>query len=613
MMRRFHPMPFGAEPLADGRVRFRLWAPSAQSVDLCLADRNPELMIPMAAEAGGWRQVTTELASRNMSYLFRINGEHRVPDPASRCQLEDVHGPSLAIDPNAFQWTDDDWRGRPWEEAVIYELHVGAFTPEGTFRAASRRLDHLRQLGVTAIQLMPVADFPGKCNWGYDGALKFAVERAYGSPDDLKELVQTAHALELMVFLDVVYNHFGPEGNYLHFYAPAFFNSEYQTPWGDAINFDGEGSHWVRQFFIHNALFWLEEYHLDGLRLDAVHAIHDHSKTDILEEIADAVRQKFDGMRAVHLVLENDNNAARYLTCDSNGHAFRFRAQWNDDIHHALHILLTGESDGYYLDYADHPIEHLGRCLTEGFAFQGENSPYRGRQRGEISRHLPPVAFVSFLQNHDQIGNRACGERISELASAESVRAAMAILLLAPSPPLLFMGQEWGSRKPFAFFCDFEPELAKQVSEGRRREFEKLLGDPDKLARLPDPSDSKTYAAAVLDWQMAVTAENREWLAWYRGILRLRHAEIIPRLAGIQTAAAGFRRLGTRGLIAHWRFGDDSMLLLLANLGTEGIAEVEWPEGRLIFAEPKALANPLPPGGLPAWSVAWFIREPQKP
>ena len=482
MVRRFHPMPFGAEVLPDGRVRFRLWAPGARRVDLCLVDRNPEVIIPMAPEADGWLQAISDLATRHTPYLFRIDGKHRVPDPASRFQLEDVHGPSLVIDSSAYEWSDDDWRGRPWESAVFYELHVGTFTPEGTFQTAKRRLDHLRRLGVTAIQLMPVAEFPGRRNWGYDGALKFAVESAYGSPDDLKDFVQAAHGLGLMVFLDVVYNHFGPEGNYLHLYAPAFFNRESRTPWGDAMNFDGEDSYWVRQFFIHNALYWLEEYHLDGLRLDAVHAIQDRSRPNIVNEIADAVRQSIGKNGTVHLVLENDDNASSYLERDECGRARRYQAQWNDDIHHTLHLLLTGESTGYYQDYADRPIEHLGRCLSEGFAFQGECSPYRdGRRRGEPSHHLPPTTFVNFLQNHDQVGNRAFGERITELATAESVRAAMAILLLAPSPPLLFMGQEWGSRRPFAFFCDLEPDWRCRWPKGAAGN---LQGSPNSAIRI---------------------------------------------------------------------------------------------------------------------------------
>ncbi|QSA99029.1 malto-oligosyltrehalose trehalohydrolase [Methylococcus sp. EFPC2] len=605
-------MPFGAEVLPDGRVRFRLWAPEAQRVDLCLVDRNPEAIISMASEAEGWRQVTTDQATRDTAYLFRIDGGHRVPDPASRFQLEDVHGSSRVVDPAAFAWSDDGWRGRPWEETVFYELHVGTFTSEGTFQATSRRLDRLHQLGVTAIQLMPVAEFPGRRNWGYDGALKFAVESAYGGPDDLKELVQTAHELGLMVFLDAVYNHFGPEGNYLHLYVPAFFSREPRTPWGDAINFDGEGSHWVRSFFVHNALYWLEEYHLDGLRLDAVHAIHDDSQPGIVEEIADAVRQRIGGNRTVHLVLENDDNIAAYLERDESGCARRYQAQWNDDIHHALHVLLTGEAGGYYRDYSDRPMDQLGRCLSEGFAYQGEPSPHRnGNRRGEPSRHLPPTAFVSFLQNHDQIGNRAFGERITQLASAESVRAAMAILLLAPSPPLLFMGQEWGSRQPFAFFCHFEPALAEQVTEGRRREFAGLpqFRDPVSLDSIPDPSAEETFRDSTLDWQTAETTEGRQWLAWHRELLSLRRLEIVPRLAGIRGNAADFRAFGERSLLVRWLLGDDSQLVLLANLGPDATPAIEWPEGRLLFALPEALATPSPLLGLPGWSVAWFIRE----
>ncbi len=315
-------------------------------------------------------------------YRFRIDGGLRVSDPASRYNPADVHGPSQVIDPCEFDWEDEGWRGRPWSEAVIYELHVGTFTLAGTFAGVKDRLDYLVDLGVTAIELMPVADFPGARNWGYDGVLPFAPESSYGHPEELKDLVQTAHQKGLMVFLDVVYNHFGPEGNYLHIYTPQFFSKRHSTPWGAAINFDGPGSRVVRDFFIHNALYWLTEYHFDGLRLDAVHAILDGSDPDILLELAEAVHRGPGKERHLHLVLENDQNAAHYF---DRG----YRAQWNDDIHHALHVLLTGETDGYYQDYADRPVGYIGRCLTEGFAYQGEPSSYRGGvPRGELSRDL---------------------------------------------------------------------------------------------------------------------------------------------------------------------------------------------------------------------------------
>ncbi|MGD8617668.1 MAG: alpha-amylase family glycosyl hydrolase, partial [Gammaproteobacteria bacterium] len=362
--RRRHHMPFGAELLTDSRIRFRLWAPAAKRVDLCL-EGDPAnsaavpVILPMHAAPEGWFHLDTGRAGPGTRYRFAIDGGMRVPDPASRFQAEDVHGASTVVNPAAWQWRDSGWHGRPWEETVLYELHVGSFSARGDFEGVREKLDYLEELGVSAIELMPVADFPGTRNWGYDGVYLFAPDSCYGGPNGLKALVDAAHARGLMVFLDVVYNHFGPEGNYLHVYAPQFFTGRHQTPWGDAINFDGNGCHWVRQFFIHNAMYWLEEYHLDGLRLDAVHAIADDSQPDILRELAATVYSHFGGNRHIHLVLENDHNAARYLGRVAGRRPSGYAAQWNDDLHHALHVLLTGEHDGYYQDYAARPLGHL--------------------------------------------------------------------------------------------------------------------------------------------------------------------------------------------------------------------------------------------------------------
>jgi maltooligosyltrehalose trehalohydrolase len=402
-----HAMPFGCTPLPEGGVRFCLWAPGAEDVELCLFSKSREpIFSAMKAISGGWFQQENMSAAAGDLYQFRVNGNFLVPDPASRFQPDDIYGPSQIISAQGFDWQDSSWQGRPWEEVILYELHVGTFSPEGTFAGVETRLDYLVDLGITAIELMPVADFPGKFNWGYDGVLLFAPDSVYGHPDDLKRLVCSAHQKGLMVFLDVVYNHFGPEGNYLHVYArEAFFQQDLHTPWGAAINFSRAGSRTVRDFFIHNALYWLEEFQLDGLRFDAVHGIHDDSHPHILEEIAQAVAKGPGRERHIHLVLENDGNEARYLQRNRQGAPMYYTAQWNDDIHHALHVLITGEEEGYYRDYVGTPAYHLGRCLTEGFAYQGEPSRYRnGRPRGESSRMLPPTAFVSFLQNHDQVG-----------------------------------------------------------------------------------------------------------------------------------------------------------------------------------------------------------------
>ena len=484
---------------------------------------------------------------------------------------------------------------------------MGTFTPEGNYKAITKKLDYLLSLGITAIELMPIAEFPGLRNWGYDGVLAFAPSNNYGSPEELKELIQTAHTKGMMVFLDVVYNHFGPEGNYLHQYAPAFFNERYHTPWGAAINYDGEDSTWIRQFFIHNALYWLEEYHFDGLRLDAVHAIFDAKQPDILEELAETIRRHFEH-RQVHLVLENDHNAARYLHRDSAGKALHYVAQWNDDIHHALHVLLTGETQGYYIDYANQPLLHVGRCLLEGFAYQGEHSIYRnGASRGEASGDLSPLAFVSFLQNHDQIGNRALAERISILASERAIRTVTALLLLAPFPPLLFMGQEWGSRQPFHFFCDFEPALGKRVTEGRRTEFARYFGCNETSPLLPDPSAENTFRSSMLDWESVDTDQGSRWLEFHKTLLSIRRQEVQPRLAGIQGGHTILNLLSSFALNVAWRLGDGSHLHLTANLGPESIPFRDKPPGRSLYALPEALN--LEEDAIPGWSLIWTLQE----
>jgi maltooligosyltrehalose trehalohydrolase len=603
-------MPFGAEILDDGGTRFSLWAPGAKSVALCLEAPGAARAVEMACRPDGWYMLQLPAAGAGTRYRYLIDGKIKVPDPASRFQPDDVHGPSEVLDPRSFKWQDALWTGRPWEETVLYELHVGTFTPQGTFAAVKRHLDDLVDLGVSAVELMPVADFPGMRNWGYDGVSLFAPDSRYGRPDDLKDLVQSAHAKGLMVFLDVVYNHFGPEGNYLHTYAPAFFSDRHKTPWGAAINFDGRDSATVRQFFIHNALYWLDEYHFDGLRLDAVHAILDDSTPDILRELAQAAAAGPGAERHVHLVLENDHNAAHYLERDARGRTRAYIAQWNDDIHHALHVITTAETGGYYEDYAGKPVRHLARCLTEGFAYQGEPSIFRhGAPRGESTHALPPAAFVSFLQNHDQVGNRAFGERITALAPAAAVRAVTAIVLLAPSPPLLFMGQEWGSERPFLFFCDFGPELAQAVTEGRRREFARFpqFSDPVARARIPDPNDIATYHASVLDWAKRKHGVHAAWLAFHRELLHIRQREIIPRLSSIQPGDAQARVFGERGLEVQWTLGDHSRLLLLANLSDTDVCGVSQGGSVPLYATEASTIAATGSGALPPWSVAWFL------
>ncbi|HSE01217.1 MAG TPA: malto-oligosyltrehalose trehalohydrolase [Burkholderiales bacterium] len=606
-MQRRHRMPFGAETLAEGRCRFRLWAPSAREVALLRAA--PERVAPMAALGDGWWE-RIETAPAGTRYRYRIDGELQVPDPASRCNPEDVHGPSEVVDPAAFEWNDGDWRGRPWEDVALYELHVGTFSPEGTFAGVEARLDYLVELGVTAIELMPVADFPGRRGWGYDGVLPFAPDTAYGRPEDLKRLIAQAHARGLMVFLDVVYNHFGPEGNFLHAYASQFFTERHHTPWGAAINFDGPDARPVRDFFIHNALYWLEEYHFDGLRLDAVHAILDESTPDILVELAETVRRGPGRERHVHLVLENDRNQARYLARAPDGTARRYDAQWNDDVHHAFHVLLTGESDGYYADYAEDSTRLLGRCLAEGYAYQGDVSRFRGRRaRGEPSASLPPAAFVSLLQNHDQVGNRAFGERLVALADEAALRAATVAWLLAPAPPLLFMGEEFGAATPFLYFCDFTGELATAVREGRRREFAHFerFADPAARALIPDPNDPGTFQRSRLDWNCIGQQRHSRWLALYQRLLAVRRGQITPRLAGIRGHAGRFQVLGDGALAVEWRLGDGRGLELWLNLSAREIAFDGRPAGVLLHCEPREAGATLAARRLPGYAAACYL------
>jgi malto-oligosyltrehalose trehalohydrolase len=604
-------MPFGAQLEANGQVRFRLWAPGAQQVELIL---EPGGSHKMNALAGGWYELVTPAARAGTSYRYRIDGKTEVPDPASRYNPQDVHGPSVVMDPTAFEWDDDGWQARPWHEAVLYELHVGSFTPEGTFAAAEGKLDHLAELGITAIELMPLADFPGKRGWGYDGVLPYAPESAYGTPDELKSFIAAAHRRGIAVMLDVVYNHFGPEGNYLHVFAPQFFTDRHSTPWGAAINFDGPDSRTVRDFFVHNALYWLEEFHFDGLRFDAVHAILDDSDPHILTEIARSVRAGPGRERPVYLVLENVKNQSRFL--GPPGAPDTYDAQWNDDAHHCFHVLLTGESDGYYEDYIDQAHAMLCRCLAEGFGYQGELSRHDGHPRGERSSHLPPTAFVNFLQNHDQIGNRALGERIGQLVDREeALRAAIAVLLLAPAPPMLFMGEEWAAPQPFPYFCDFEPDLAAKVREGRRREFARFakFRDPSSQERIPDPTAPATFRSAQLDWNKVRDPEHSRMLDHYRRLLTIRHRDIAPLIPKIRSGTC--IKLEANGAFAvDWSLTGDQgapsgTLHLLANLTNHPVPVVGRAAGRMIFATHPNIRAAMARNELAPWSVTWLLER----
>ena len=603
-MKRRHEMRFGARLLPQGRAEFRLWAPSARQVELVL-DGKPQ---SLQAAADGW-YAGTAAALAGDRYAFRIDGDLVVPDPASRCNPDDVHGASQLIDAEAFDWPDADWRGRPWHEAVIYELHVGCFTEAGTFTAAIELLDDLVALGITAIELMPVAAFPGSRGWGYDGVLPFAPDPSYGTPDELKRLIAAAHARGLMVLLDVVYNHFGPDGNYLYVYAQTFFDRTVQTPWGAAINFGGDGSRTVRDFFIHNALYWIEEFHLDGLRVDAVHAMRDASPLHFVDELAQAVRAAAGSGRHVHLVLENHANDAQRLARSAAGGPLLADAQWNDDVHHAMHVLATGESDGYYIDYADDPLGRLGRALAEGFAYQGDGSVFeQGRLRGTPSAELPPLAFVNSIQTHDQVGNRAFGERIAELAVVaereQPLRALLACLLLSPAPPMLFMGEEFAASTPFLYFCDFAGDLAQAVTEGRRAEFSRfeMFAEPSLRARIPDPNFKSTFDRSKLIWQERRADRHAQWWTLYRDLLALRREHLMPLLPHARSGV--FNRPAPHCLQLQWPLGPGQHWHVRVNLSDAAVPGLAALPGTTVYAS----AAPGP--AMAAFSVQVTLEHP---
>ena len=581
-------MPFGATVLAPGKTTFRLWAPGATGVQVEVEGLPAAAM--EAAKEKGWFERTLPCGA-GAQYRFRIANGLLVPDPAARAQVADVHGASLVVDPRAYTWKHPAWQGRPWTETVLYELHAGAC---GGFAGVQALLPDLARLGVTAVELMPVNDFPGARNWGYDGVLPFAPDRSYGSPDDLKALVDAAHGHGLMMFLDVVYNHFGPDGNYLAAYAPPFFRDDIATPWGAAIDFRSPD---VRRFFTENALYWLQEYRFDGLRFDAVHAI---SESDWLDEMAAEVRRTVEPGRHVHLVLEHDGNVADHLRCD-------FDAQWNDDAHHVLHVLLTGQSDGYYADYATEPAARLARALEQGFVYQGEASIYRsGERRGTPSADLAPTSFVFFLQNHDQVGNRPLGDRLTTLADPQALEAAVALQLLAPQIPLIFRGEEDGSETPFLFFTDHHGDLADAVREGRRREFAGFAGfaPGQGIEQIPDPNERATFEQSR---PRPHPTRGHARSALYRRLLDLRARLLVPRLDGARAVAA--TAVGPAAVIARWRLGDGSRFVLAANLGRDDAA-CPAVDGDLKFESRAGAGRRLAGGTLSAASTVALLEQP---
>ncbi|WP_343463408.1 malto-oligosyltrehalose trehalohydrolase [Pantoea sp.] len=546
---------WGAEIQADGSVLFRLWAPGQQQVTLQLADGD----YPMQREQDGWFVLQHSGIQPGATYQYQLADGTCVPDPASRAQQDAVNGPSLVVDPRSYSWQDSSWRGRPWHETVVYELHIGTFTPEGTFRAAIAKLPHLAELGITQLEIMPLSQFGGRRGWGYDGVLLYAPHSAYGSPDDFKALVDAAHGHGLSVVLDIVLNHFGPEGNYLPLLAPAFFHKERQTPWGAGIAYDVDAA---RRYIVEAPLFWLQEYHLDGLRFDAIDQIEDSSSKHALIEIAERIRREITD-RPAHLTTEDCRNVIFLHPRDEQGAAPLFTAEWNDDFHNAVHVFATGETHAYYQDFAQAPEKLIARILTEGFAYQGEVSPQSGEARGVPSASQPPVAFVDFIQNHDQVGNRAQGERLITLAGVERTKVLLATLLLSPHIPLMFMGEEYGETNPFLFFTDFHGDLAKAVREGRAKEF---TGHAGHDAEVPDPNAESTFTRSKLSWQTRDTEQGRAWLALTRELLHVRHQHIVPLLANAGVPRGHALKTAPGFVAVSWQFPHAELSLAL-NIG----------------------------------------------
>jgi len=514
-------LDLGATLVDSNTIQFKVWAPSAEAMGVRIHSTNSS-RIPLAPAPMGYWVGTIPNVPADSLYSFVINQHLERPDPASRFQPNGVHGPSVVIAPSAFAWNDKHWKGLPLEQYIMYELHVGAFTPEGTFDAIINKLSYLRDtVGVTAIELMPVAQCPGVRNWGYDGAYLFAPQANYGRPEALKRLVNACHAQGLAVIMDVVYNHLGPEGNYLGDYGP-YFTHRYPTPWGQAINFDGPNSDPVRHFIISNALYWVTEYHIDALRLDAIHGIFDFSAKHILQELVEAVHEQANQLgRDIQVIAESDLNDSRVITPINKG-GYGLDGQWSDDFHHALHCLLTEEQNGYYEDFGT--LDQLATAIQDRFVYSGQYSSHRKRSHGNSAKNGSPTQFVVFSQNHDQVGNRAHGDRLATLLPFEALKLAAATVLLSPNIPLLFMGEEYGETNPFLYFIDHGDEgLIEAVRQGRKSEFA-AFGWTD----VPDPYAQSTFDQSRLQWESTRSNEQQYLLNWYQALINLRKS--IPAL-----------------------------------------------------------------------------------
>ena len=567
---------------------FRVWAPTPESVAV---DVGGEQITMARVGDRGWYEAEVDWAGPGTDYSFVVDGM-TVPDPRSPSQPDGVHGPSRVVDHDSFPWTDGGWRGVHLPSAVVYELHVGTFTPEGTFDAVIPRLDHLVELGVSVVELLPVAEFPGERGWGYDGVDLYAPHHAYGGPDGLKRLVDACHHRGLGIVLDVVYNHLGPAGNYLSKFGP-YFTDRYSTPWGDALNFDGPGSDEVRRFFIDNALQWLRDYHMDGLRLDAVHAIVDTSAVHLLEQLGVEVEALSASVgRPLWLIAESDLNDPRVVMRREVG-GYGMDAQWSDDFHHALHVSLTGEKSGYYSDFGG--LGDVAVALERAFVHAGDYSPHRGRVHGRLPVGIPSWRFLGYLQNHDQIGNRAVGERSSHLMSPGRVKVGAALVLLSPFVPMLFQGEEWAATTPFQYFTDHEDaELGRLVSEGRRREFASFGWSPESV---PDPQAVETFERSRLWWEEVAEEPHASVLAWHRSLIALRRSLGAP--------VVGAPVVATCDEAAGWLVMQRGPLTVACNIGAAPVTLAA--AGSLVLASDEGVTLEGSTLTLPADSVAVLL------
>ena len=592
-----HRMPFSTEIQDNAVVAFRIFAPGCQTMRLEL-DGGREVL-QMHSSWDGWHKLTVAEARPGTRYRFVLPDGTPVPDPASRFQPDDVYGASEVIDPQAYRWGDAVWRGRAWEEAVLYELHVGTFTKNGTFLGVIDKLDHLAQLGVTAIELMAVGDFAGTRNWGYDEVLMYAPDSVYGRPDDLKALVDASHARGIMVIFDVIYNHLGVEGNLLPRYFPQFFSPVHESPWGKVPNFDADGSEQVREFVIHNALYWIEEFHADGLRLDASHDMADSSSRHILDELAERV-QAIKRERIVHLILEDERDVSARLTRDNDGRHQAYSAQWNHQMAHLRE--LPADTLCARSAVPTSKMETVARMIAVGYS--GKAKAFG--KADEINCRVPPTAYISFLQTHDLVGNDLVGQRIYSKASLRAVRSLSAIYLLAPQIPMLFMGDEWGASTPFPFFCDFRDAVAQETRKGRLQFLQNNLGVEAKtLEHVPDPLAFATFRSAHLDWNELQRGEHAEWLSWYRSILGVRHKEIVPLLSGVSGRCGEYHVLGPASFIATWTLAGGVRLTLQANLCDQSETSIPDTAGKVIWEE----GTKASPGELGPWTVRWVLNS----